>query len=247
MASQRLTQTRRPDRIRLSTYNTMSAIIHSFIHLLFIGIIALFPVVNPIGSAFIVNPYFERLSAADRKIAVRKITLYAFCVCTVALFAGHYILELFGISIPVIQLGGGIMICKMGWEFLSADDAAPRPAAASEGASVTASDYGSIEPKLFYPITFPVTTGAGTVSVLFTLSAHSANEDFSTYMLNTTAILLSILFMCALVYIFYMHTKKMITRLGSSGEKITNRITAFLIFCVGLQISVSGIQALMKT
>lgn len=102
--SQRLTQARRPDKIYFSNYDTMSATIHSFIHLLFIGIIALFPVVNPIGSAFIVNPYFERLSAADRKAAVRKITLYAFCVCTVALFAGHYILELFGISIPSSSL-----------------------------------------------------------------------------------------------------------------------------------------------
>src|SRR5580658_5709049 len=99
----------------------MEVFYHSFLHLLFIGIIALFPVVNPVGSAFIVNPYLSGLTPPEKRRAVKKITLYAFIICTVSLFAGHWILELFGISIPVIQLAGGIMICKMGWEFLTSD------------------------------------------------------------------------------------------------------------------------------
>ena len=93
----------------------------SFIHLTFIGIIALFPVVNPIGSAFMVSPFFEHLTRSEKRAAVTSITLYAFLVCTVSLFAGQWILRLFGISIPVVQLAGGIMICKMGWESLSSD------------------------------------------------------------------------------------------------------------------------------
>ncbi|WP_051516377.1 MarC family protein [Herbaspirillum sp. RV1423] len=223
----------------------MLASVHSFIHLLFIGIIALFPVVNPVGSAFIVNPYLAHLSVDERKAAVKKITLYAFFICTIALFAGHYILELFGISIPVIQLGGGIMICKMGWESLSSDDA-PSASSANVEEAPAASNHLDIESKLFSPITFPVTTGAGTISVLFTLSAHSSNENVGTYLINTAAILLAIIVMCILVYVFYLNTKKMLSYLGQSGQKISNRITAFLIFCVGLQIATSGIQTLMK-
>src|SRR5947209_12241804 len=97
----------------------------SFVHLLFIGLLALFPVVNPIGSALMVNHYFANLTKPEKRKAVTKIVLYAFSLCTVTLFAGHWILELFGITIPVIQIAGGIMICKTGWEFLNgkpADD-----------------------------------------------------------------------------------------------------------------------------
>jgi len=177
-------------------------------------------------------------------MAVGKITLYAFCICTVSLFAGHYILELFGISIPVIQLAGGIMICKMGWEFLSSDDT--KKESSTTTGSQKVSEYQNLESKLFYPITFPVTTGAGTISVLFTLSAHSATGNFNSYLINTSAILLAIAVMCLLIYIFYLNTKRIINYLGSNGEKIINRITAFLIFCVGLQIAISGIQALVK-
>ncbi|WEK21596.1 MAG: MarC family protein [Candidatus Pedobacter colombiensis] len=225
----------------------MTETLHSFIHLLFIGVIALFPVVNPIGSAFIVSPYFAELSNEEKKLAVRKITFYAFCICTVSLFGGHYILELFGISIPVIQLAGGIMICKMGWEFLSSDDTQQEEAKEENALKKMKSEYRHLEGKLFYPLTFPVTTGAGTISVLFTLSAHSASSSMRNYLMNIGAILLAILFMCFLVYVFFLNTKRIINYLGSNGEKIVNRITAFLIFCVGLQIAISGIQTLVKS
>ena len=61
---------------------------HSFIHFLFIGIIALFPVINPVGSAFIVNPYLSNLGRKERRAAVKKIVLYVLLICTVSLFAG---------------------------------------------------------------------------------------------------------------------------------------------------------------
>ncbi len=224
----------------------MPVTLHSFIHLLFIGVITLFPVVNPIGTAFIVSPHFQHLQDDEKRLAVRKITVYAFCICTVSLFAGHYILGLFGISVPVIQLAGGIMICKMGWEFLSSDDGNTQEAPKTATITTENSGYKKLEGKLFYPITFPVTTGAGTISVLFTLSAHSVSNDFKSYLINTGAILLSILMMCLLIYIFFLNTKRIIHYLGSSGEKIVNRITAFLIFCVGLQIAITGIQSLFK-
>lgn len=60
-----------------------------------------------------------------------------------------------------------------------------------------------IDDKLFYPITFPVTTGAGTISVLFTLSAHGSADDLGRYLLNTGAIVLAIALICALVFVFY--------------------------------------------
>jgi multiple antibiotic resistance protein len=223
----------------------MSLIHHPFVHFLFIGIIALFPVVNPIGSAFIINPYLSHLSSIEKRRAVKKITFYAFCICTISLFAGHWILEIFGISIPVIQLAGGIMICKMGWEFLSSDKEPDQSTKDAADQAIT-SGYEDVENKLFYPITFPITAGAGTISVLFTLSAHSSDTDMAVYLMNTSAIMLAIIIICVLIYIFYFNTRTIINYLGSNGERIVNRITAFLIFCVGLQIAVTGIRSLVK-
>lgn len=224
----------------------MASNFHSFIHLVFIGFIALFPVVNPIGSAFIVNPYFSELSHKERISAVKRIAFYAFAICAFTLFSGHWILELFGLSVPVIQLAGGIMICKIGWEFLSSDKEQELPSKTV----VDKTDFtlkAEIENKLFYPITFPITTGAGTIAVLFTLSAQGGDtENIYEYLLNNGALLVSIIGICLLIFIFYANANRFISYIGSHNEKIVNRLMAFLIFCVGLQIAVGGITHLIK-
>ena len=137
------------------------------------------------------------------------------------------------------------MICKMGWEFLSAgNNSTESQVKAAHTAAAVASDR--LQDKLFYPITFPVTTGAGTISVLFTLGARSTHEDMREYFLNTGALIIAIIVICALIYIFYVNTKTLIQYMGPKGENVVNRISAFLIFCVGLQIAVNGIKALMQ-
>lgn len=215
---------------------------NDFIHLLFIGLIALFPVVNPLGSAFIIEHYFKGLDREEKRNAVKKVVFYAFSICSVSLFSGRYILELFGLSIPIIQLAGGIMICKMGWELLSKQEQSQDKIKMSE----VSNKETSLENKLFYPISFPITTGPGTMSVLFTLSAHSAGIDFNGYIVNTLAIFISILIMCVLIYIFYLNTGSILNFLGKKGEIIINQMSSFLIFCVGLQIAFSGIKTLLK-
>jgi multiple antibiotic resistance protein len=214
---------------------------YSYIHLIFVGFIALFPVVNPIGSAFIVSPYFSGLNQAERKSAIKKIALYAFTICFCTLLVGHWILELFGVSIPIIQLAGGAMICKTGWDLLSPIKQNNVDSSIGENEH----SFLQIESKLFYPITFPLTTGAGTISVLFTLGAHDSSKNIAQYLLNTSAILIAVIVLCILVFICYINANRLVTYLGVQREKIINSIMAFLIFCVGLQIAVEGITQLI--
>jgi multiple antibiotic resistance protein len=212
---------------------------NSFIHLVFIGFVALFPVVNPLGTAFILSPYFSDLSRKERISAVKRVTFYSFIICAITLFIGHWILELFGLSIPIIQLAGGIMICKIGWDFLSSDTNDTPAVNTTE--KIQLDKIKVIENKLFYPITFPITAGAGTIAVLFTLSAQSADKDLSVYLVNMGALFVSVIGICILIFIFYLNTNRLISYIGTHNEEIINRIMAFLIFCVGLQIAAGGI------
>lgn len=220
-----------------------TSIFHSsFVNLVFIGIIALFPVINPLGSAFLISPYLKNLSLSEKRSAVRKITFYAFSFCVCILFIGPFILEAFGITISIIQLGGGIMICKTGWEFLNSDQQQRTETTLKKNINEI-----NITDKLFYPITFPVTTGAGTISVLFTLSAHAQSlENTSEYYLHLAAILVSIAFLCVLIYLCFLNIRRVMDFLGPHGEDVVKRICAFLVFCVGLQIGFTGLLVLLK-
>jgi multiple antibiotic resistance protein len=210
-----------------------------FLHLVFVGVVALFPPVNPLGTALIVDPLLRGLEAGQRKDAAKKITLYCFIICTVSLLAGSWFLKLFGLTIPVVQVGGGIMICKMGWQLLS-----PGNQDRENREKATPAPYDSISEILFYPVAFPMTAGAGTIAVLLTLSAHSARSRAADYFLNIAALLLSVAIICLVIYLCYNYTPRMIRRLGSRGAQIVNRLSAFFVFCVGIQITVEGLTNL---
>jgi len=209
-----------------------------FLHLIFFGFLSLFPAVNPVGSAFIVDPLLGGMDFQERKRAAKKISFYCFTICVVSALIGSWILKLFGISIPIVQVAGGIMICRMGWQLLTTDDDV-------KGKKETAQP-ASRDNILFYPLAFPMTTGAGTISVILTLSAHEDENDLVTHFMNLGALFIAILLICLVIYICYANTPRLIQRLGPRGEQIVNRISAFLVFCIGMQIAWSGIRTLIK-
>jgi multiple antibiotic resistance protein len=213
-----------------------------FLHLIFFGFISLFPAVNPVGSAFIVEPLLTGLTRQERRNAVKKVTVYCFIICTVSALVGSWILKLFGISIPIVQLAGGIMICRMGWQLLTTED----PVKGDQEIAHPKRRAGDIDNLIFYPIAFPMTTGAGTISVILTLSAHENEKSLADHFLNLGALFIAIVLMCVMIYICYANAPRLIHRLGPRGEQIVNRLSAFLVFCIGMQIAYSGIRSLVK-
>jgi len=213
-----------------------------FLHLVFVGFVALFPPVNPPGSALMIDPLLKDLNSAQRKSASFKIALYALLICVTTIFIGSWIFKLFGISLPVVQVAGGILICKMGWGLLSSDDSNK---GAKEGAEPAVIPE-NVENILFYPLAFPMTTGAATISVLLTLCAHGHNDDLSIYLSHLLALIVAVIFMCLLIYFCYCYTPALIRRLGPRGSQVLNRLSAFLVFCVGIQIASEGLTSLMK-
>ncbi|HEX3933895.1 MAG TPA: MarC family protein, partial [Puia sp.] len=168
-----------------------------FLHTIFIGYLSLFPVVNPIGSAFIVDPLLGELSYPERKRATKKIALYSLAICTVSAIVGSWVLKLFGISIPIVQVAGGFMICQIGWKLLTSDDQVKGDKESARPERRPA-DLDNI---LFYPVTFPMTTGAGTISVILTLRANEEERNILNHVLNLGALIFAIVLICITIYI----------------------------------------------
>jgi multiple antibiotic resistance protein len=225
------------------------------LHLTLVGFISLFPAVNPVGSAFMIEPFLGGLTHSERKQAARRISMYCLLVCLGALFGGTYLLKLFGISIPVVQVAGGLMICKMGWQFLSLDSSStdePENKLSDKGKSVEEL-ANRVEPHalrvekiLFYPLAFPITTGAGTISVLLTLTANAHAKDFEVLVMHLGALFISVLLMCLAIYLCYAYTPFLLRYLGARGQIVINRLSAFIVFCVGIQIAANGLSHMFK-
>lgn len=217
----------------------------SFLDLIFVGFVALFPPVNPIGTAIVVDPLLSGLDTKARHSASFKIAMYCFMICAGTILIGSWLLKLFGISLPVVQLAGGIMICRMGWQQLTSDEGAKDSESNLEEAKK--GQQRKVADILFYPLAFPMTTGAGTISVLLTLSAHGHSNGWEHYLLNLNALIVAVALMAVLIYLSYAFTPFLLRRLGTSGEQIVNRLSSFLVFCIGIQIAVGGVTHLVQT
>lgn len=213
----------------------------NFFHLAFICFITLFPAVNPVGTAFIVDPLLSGLNRKERLSAAKWIALYSFSICLISIILGGWVLKLFGLSVPIVQIGGGFIICSMGWQLLSSKNENGKT---PEQESQPEDKFKEVDAMLFYPITFPMTAGAGTISVLLTLSASSTNESLQTYLSDTGSIVLGAIMMVALLYICLANTNLLLKHIGQRGQQVVNRISAFLVLCVGLQIVWGGVQHL---
>jgi len=119
---------------------------------------ALFPVINPLGNGFVVNGFFTDLDPQQRKAAIQKLTLNFIMIGVGTLVIGHLFLLIFGLAIPVIQLGGGILICKTAMELLGDSGSSDKEEASK---NVDGFRWKNIEQKIFYPITFPISIGPG--------------------------------------------------------------------------------------
>jgi multiple antibiotic resistance protein len=200
---------------------------------------ALFPVVNPIGTALILNGMTHGVDDQTWKSMSRKIALYSFLFLSFFFFFGSYILKLFGISIPVVQFSGGIVLASMGWQLLNQKETS-KPASDSD----LDNPRSAIEAKSFYPFTFPLTVGPGGMAVVLTFSAHLNRESRLLVTMEQGAAVVGIFMMCVVVSLCYRNLKYMTKRFSPAGALALSKILAFFVLCIGVEIALAGFKAL---
>lgn len=199
----------------------------------------IFPILNPIGVAFIVNSYLASLEDQERNYCIKRLVYNSLLLCIVSLVFGQVILMVFHLSIPIVQVGGGILICRTALNLLNDKNTAQK-------SDTTLGLEPSIRTQLFYPLTFPIIVDAGTISVIFALAASSYSKQVVSTVENFAAILVGIVLCCALFYIFTYSAFNITKKIGKSGANVINKMCAFFTFCVGLNVIYDGILSLIK-
>src|SRR3982751_2229961 len=131
---------------------------------------ALFPIVNPLGNTPIFLSLTPGYSSDARTILSRKIALNSFWLLTGSMLIGSHILAFFGISIPIVQVGGGLVVISAGWSVLQGQS---EPTEIPSKKNITQQDIAN---RAFYPLTLPLTVGPGSISVALTLGVNEAPQ-----------------------------------------------------------------------
>ena len=204
---------------------------------------AAFPIVNPAGSALIFLDMTRQFGHGVREQLARKIAAYSFLILNGSLFVGSYVLEFFGISVPALRVAGGVVVAAAGWKFLQEHES---EAAAGDAAVLPSAE--SLSGMAFYPFTLPITTGPGTISVMIALGTSHTSHDPLQYRIEfDLAALRANAVMALLIYLCFAHADRVRNVLGNTGTTIVLRLSAFILFCIGVQILWSGFSGFLAT
>lgn len=202
---------------------------------------ALLPVVNPVGSAVI---FLGLVGPADARVYRRlafRIALYTLLFLVLVDLAGALILTFFGISLPVIQVAGGLVLASMGWKLLNQPEGPDIMESSNPSSSLEVLDS-----KAFYPFTFPLTAGPGTVVVTLTLAAHAEHPASWDSIVSQLGLFLAIVVMCILVYFAYGYAPALSRKIAPQTIHGILRIISFILLAIGVQIFWRGAEALLQ-
>ena len=202
---------------------------------------ALFPIVNPIGNTPIFLSLTRGLSEQGRAALARMIAVNGLILILTSIFIGTHILAFFGISLPVVQVGGGLIVISTGWTLLrqSDDDAHD----AKGGRDCNESDYSR---QAFYPLTLPLTVGPGSISVAIAVGANQTKGSEWRWSL-IVGMLVGAAIIAAAIYLSYRFAERLARTLGDSAMNVIIRLSSFILVCIGVQILWNGLSVLLRT
>jgi multiple antibiotic resistance protein len=197
---------------------------------------ALLPVINPLGSALMFLGVVGHVPSDKFGQLARKVAVSTVVFLLIIELAGATILAFFGISLPVVQVAGGLVLAAMGWELLNAKDKGSTQTAAEAGAS------GPVEEKIFYPLTFPISAGPGSIVVMLTLNAHASGRGLVQTVEAHVGIALAIVGLGISLLLSYAYAPKITQKISPPTVQGILRVVAFVLLCIGVQIGLAGMR-----
>ena len=189
----------------------MTGDLRNFVEGLLLVLATLLPIVNPFGGAPVFLAMTADCTAPLRATLAQKIAINAFILLLGSLFIGAYVLDFFGLSVPIVQVGGGLVVCANAWDLLRAESAAPALPTATPSAV-------EIATRAFYPLTLPLTVGPDTISVAITIGAHHP-QSVRSLVVNGVADTVGALLIAATVFVCYRYADRMLRVLGRNRHE----------------------------
>ena len=97
--------------------------------------------------------------------------------------------------------------------------------------------------RAFYPLTLPLTVDPGAISVAVTLGANHA-KGIERVVIGLTAGVIGTAIISLCVWIAYRYAERIARWLGHTRVMVVLRLSAFIVLCIGVEITWNGIKAL---
>ncbi|WP_299842922.1 MarC family protein [uncultured Roseovarius sp.] len=195
---------------------------------------AFFAIMNP----FVNLPVFLALTTgftvAQQRTLAFKITCFSAIMCAVILFAGQKIIGFFGITVDQFRIAGGIVLAHIAWSMLNGS-----PIASHHGTDAEQEHMADLSALAFYPITFPMIVGPGTIATLIIYAGHAPGLSDLAAVGAIVGIILAILFVVLFFASFFGKV------LSDTMRVIMTRLMGMILLAIAVEMVVTGVKAVL--
>jgi multiple antibiotic resistance protein len=196
----------------------------------------LFSIVNPIGNASIFLGLTQNYTRQERYLIAYRVVFYGIILLVATLFLGQAVLLFFGISMPLVQIAGGILVFFTAWEMMSFKS---KITPQEKQEAIQESDIA------FFPLTMPLTAGAGSIAITITVASHLDRSFSLNSAMQYCAAIMAILAVFVIVGICYRFSDSIFVRLGRTGASVVTRLSAFILLAIGVSLTWDGLKVLI--
>jgi multiple antibiotic resistance protein len=193
---------------------------------------SIFILIDPITVTLVFVSLIRDVDRAHQRAIARDAALYALAILLVFAIGGYWILQLFGITLAALRIGGGVLLFLIGLEMVYA-----RVSYTKQPDPKSAEDYA--EDVAVTPLAIPIIAGPGAITTVIVLTGDSAELGWPAIAIVVAAIFVVIY----VVYYAMGHSYIIAGGIREKEFKVVNRVLGLLLLAIGVQFIITGIHA----
>lgn len=195
---------------------------------------ALFAIMNPLTNLPIFLSLTDGLTVAEQRRTALQVLFYAATMSAIVAIGGLQILNFFAITVDDFRVAGGVVVAGIALHMLNGESSPSHAGSAGEKPHMEAADNVA-----FYPMTFPMIVGPGTIA---TLVVFLQQADTPADRIAFAAILAAVLLMIGGTFYF---AATIGARLSRTLRTIMSRLMGMILLAIAIDMIVAGLLKLL--
>ncbi|MGH1419119.1 MAG: MarC family protein [Hyphomicrobiaceae bacterium] len=195
---------------------------------------AFFAIMNPFVNLPIFLAMTSDFKIEEQRRLATKIATFSAIMCFVIVVAGQKIIAFFGISVDEFRIAGGLVLGHIAWSMLNGSNITSH-----HGTSKERDHMAELNSLAFYPITFPMIVGPGTIATIIVYTGHANNVPT---LMTVGAVILIVLAMLFVVLYFASFFGKL---LSDTMRVIMTRLMGMILLAISVDMVVAGLTVVL--
>ena len=196
----------------------------------------LIAIVNPISSSVLFAAMAGRFGSAIQRRMANQSAFAVLVVLLVCAWVGRFLLQILGISVPMLQAAGGLILLVYGMRMVTVEETKLTAAEQESAGEVPEEHWKTLA---VVPLAIPGTVGAGTITTVV-IQATTFTSPRDVVIITTICAATALL-----MWLTFRSAGPIARRLGPIGLNIVTRVMGILVTATAFGLLGKGVAGLL--